>query len=83
IAYSTLTTFTGVTFANGDSMSAVANANGSVDVWQTTAANVTTYLGRSATPPVSTGTTFTGGGRVGMQVANGGRVDNFAGGTVL
>ena len=36
-------------FANGDTLTALANTDGSVDVWKTTGANVTTYLGRSAT----------------------------------
>ena len=63
------------TFASGDTLTALANVDGSVDVWKTTAA--TTYLGRSATR-----TTFTAGG-LGMQLNSGAIVDNFAGGTVL
>jgi uncharacterized repeat protein (TIGR01451 family) len=69
---SPLATFTGVTFTTGDTITAVANADGSVDVWKNS-----TYLGRSNT------SSFTGGGRLGVQLANGSRVDNFAGGTVL
>lgn len=77
-SYTTLSTFTGAnaSFANGDTLTAVANADGSVDVWKTTAANVTTYVGHSAT------SSFTGTGRIGMQLPSGGRVDNFSGGTL-
>lgn len=64
------------TLASSDRLSTVANADGSVDVWRTTAASVSTYLGRSAT------STFTGTGRIGMQLPNGARVDDFSGGTV-
>jgi hypothetical protein len=65
-------------FSVGDRLSAVANTDGSVDVWKTTAANVTTYLGRV------TGTNFNGTGstRVGVQVQPGSRVDDFRGGVV-
>jgi len=75
-AYTTRGSFA-ATFANGDRLSAVANADGSVDVWKTTAANVTTSLGRSAAVPG-----FTGTGRIGMQLLVTALVDNFAGGTV-
>jgi len=67
------------TLANGDTVTALANADGSVDVWKTTGAT-TTYLGRSAA--VTAGSPFLGGGRIGMQLASGSRVDNFAGGSV-
>lgn len=76
LTFTTNGTLTG-SFANGDTLTALVNASGTVYVWKTTSANVTTYLG-SAT----TGTTFTGTGRIGMQLPNGARVDNFAGGTV-
>ena len=58
-------------FANGNTLTAVANADGSVDVW-----SGTTYVGRSAT------SSFTGGGRIGIQMPTNARVDNFAGGTL-
>jgi hypothetical protein len=67
--------------ANGDTLTALANVDGSVDVWITTAANVTTYLGRSAAATSLT-SPFLNGGRIGMQLNIGARVDNFAGGTV-
>jgi hypothetical protein len=66
-----------VTFALGDTLTAVANIDGSVDVWKTTAANVTTYVGRSA--PVAA---FAGTGRIGIQLPTNARIDDFAGGTV-
>ena len=59
------------TLANGDTLSAVANADGSVDAWQNA-----TYLGRA------TGTTLTGTGQVGLVLPAGARVDNFSGGTL-
>jgi uncharacterized repeat protein (TIGR01451 family) len=62
------------TFANGDTLSAMVDANGTVLVWKTTGAT-TTLVGYVAS-------TFTGTGRIGMQLPNGARVDNFAGGTV-
>ena len=65
------------TLGNGDTLTALANIDGSVDVWTTTAANVTTYVGRSLASA-----SFTGGGRIGMQLNTNARVDNFAGGTV-
>ena len=75
-AFITTGTLAGANFASGDRLSARANADGSVDVWKTTAANVTTYLGRSAA------SAFTGGGRIGMQMLVSGTVDNFSGGTL-
>jgi uncharacterized repeat protein (TIGR01451 family) len=84
LSYATRGSFTGVGLANGDTMSAVANANGSVDVWKTTAANVTTFLGRVAIPTSGPGawTQGTGGGRIGLMLPTGARIDNFSGGTL-
>ena len=59
------------TFAANDTLSAVALADGSVDVYKNT-----TLIG------VVTGTGFTGTGRIGMQLPSGARVDNFSGQTV-
>ncbi|HMN30230.1 MAG TPA: hypothetical protein PKE45_18905, partial [Caldilineaceae bacterium] len=74
ISYTTLNTFNSGAFAAGDTLTAAANSDGSVDVWKTTAANVTTYIGHSAS------SSFTGTGRIGMQLPNNARVDNFKGG---
>jgi hypothetical protein len=74
-SFTTLGTFP-ATFVNGDTLTAMANADGSVDVWKTTAANVTTYLGHSATS-ASTGT-----GRIGILLPTNARVDDFKGGTL-
>lgn len=60
------------TAVQGNTLTAIANADGSVDVWLNT-----TYLGRSAASP-----SFTGTGRIGIQLPAGARVDNFSGGTV-
>jgi uncharacterized repeat protein (TIGR01451 family) len=76
-SYTTQGTFAAVNFVSGDRLTAVANADGSVDVWKTTSTNVTTYVGHSS--PVAG---FTGGGRIGMQLLVSASVDNFAGGTL-
>ena len=68
--FTTLGTFPAA-FAIGDTLTAAANPDGSVDVWRNT-----TYLGRSSTS-ASTGT-----GRVGIQLPADARVDNFRGGTL-
>lgn len=83
IAYTTRATFS-QTFAPGDRLSAVAYESGTVLVYKTTAANVTTFVGGVAIPTTGTGawTQGTGGGRIGMQLPNGARVDDFRGGTV-
>ncbi len=73
--FATLGTLAGA-FATGDTLTAVANVDGSVDVWRTTAASVTTYLGRSNL------SNSTGGGRVGLQLPAGARADDFRGGAV-
>ncbi|MGA8891256.1 MAG: IPT/TIG domain-containing protein [Anaeromyxobacteraceae bacterium] len=75
--FTTTGTLPSGTFTSGDTLSAIANVDGSVDVWRTTAANVTTYLGRTTAAPA-----FTGAGRIGIQLPTGSRVDNFGGGTV-
>jgi uncharacterized repeat protein (TIGR01451 family) len=73
--FTTTGSFSGANFANGDRLTAVANADGSVDVWKTT--SVTTYLGHSA--PAAA---FAGGGRIGLQLLVTATVDNFSGGTL-
>ena len=60
---------------NGDTLTALVNTDGTVDVWVNS-----TYIGRSLAAPAAQ---FAGGGRIGMQLNTGARVDNFAGGTVL
>ncbi len=64
------------TFANGNTLTAVANADGSVDVWRTAGAT-TTYIGRS-----TAASAFAGTGRIGVQLPTGARIDNFSGGTL-
>lgn len=63
-------------FASGDTLTAMVDAGGTAYVWKTTAANVTSELGNVTIAGA------TGGGRVGLFMPPGGRVDNFAGGTV-
>ncbi len=69
-------TFSPVTLANGDTLTAVANTDGSVDVWKTTG-TVTSYLGHVAVVAAFTDL----GGRIGIQLPAGARVDDFRGGT--
>ncbi|MEZ5409249.1 MAG: choice-of-anchor D domain-containing protein [Acidimicrobiales bacterium] len=59
-------------FANGDRLLAAADANGTVTVWKVSG-TTTTFVGSAATPN-------TGGGAIGMHLARGARVDDFAGG---
>lgn len=60
------------TFASGDRLIASSNADGSVQVWKSNGA-AWSYLG--TTGPLSA---FTGGGRVGMRLPPGARVDDFS-----
>jgi hypothetical protein len=75
VLFTTLATLP-ATFANGDTLTAAVNGSGNVFVWKTSG-SVTTYLGAT---PAAAG--FTGTGRIGMLMPNGGAIDNFAGGTV-
>lgn len=73
--FSALGTFS-ASFAVGDALTAVADVDGSVEVWRTSA-GVSSYLGRSGTS-ASTGT-----GRIGIRLpAGGARLDNVLGGTL-
>jgi hypothetical protein len=74
-SFTTIGTFP-ATFAATDRLTARANSDGSVDVWKTTAANVTTYLGHTST------SSFTGAGRIGILLPINARVDDFSGGTL-
>jgi uncharacterized repeat protein (TIGR01451 family) len=82
-SYTTRATFTGVTFASGDTLSAVADATGNVFVWKTASA-VTTFVGSVAIPTTGPGawTQGTGGGRIGLMLPTNARADNFRGGTL-
>ncbi len=72
-----------VTLATGDTLSAVAYADGTVNVYRTSGAT-TTEIGSVTIPTAGAGawTQGTGGGRIGIQLPATGRVDNFSGGTV-
>ncbi len=63
-------------FAIGNTLTAVINADGTVDVWKTNGG--TTYLG--SVPGLAAA--FTTGGRVGLLLPNSARADDFKGGTV-
>jgi hypothetical protein len=71
------------TFATGDTMTALADASGNVFVWKTSGAT-TTYVGGVTIPSVGgfSWPQATGGGRIGILLPTGARVDNFGGGTV-
>ena len=60
------------TFAANDKLLAVADATGTVYVWKISGTTAT-FVGQATT-------TFTGGGFIGMHLAQGARVDDFAGG---
>ncbi|MEO8306483.1 MAG: hypothetical protein ABI616_00400 [Pseudomonadota bacterium] len=74
-ASSTTITNGNSTFASGDVLTALVDASGLTTVWKNS-----TYVGSVALPSDALWTT--GGGRIGMQIPNNQRVDNFAGGTV-
>ena len=65
-------------FASGDTLSAVAYADGTVNVYKTSGAT-TTEIGSVTIPGAGF---WTGTGRIGIQLPGGARIDNFAGGTV-
>jgi uncharacterized repeat protein (TIGR01451 family) len=67
------------TFANGDTLSVVVDSAGVLNVWKTTGPG-TVFVGSVTLPNVALWTTGTG--RIGMQLPNGARVDNFSGGTL-
>ncbi len=69
--YTTIGVVPSGAFAAGDTLTAVANPDGSVDVWKNAI-----HVGNS---PASS---FTGSGRIGIQLPVGARVDNFSGGNV-
>jgi len=72
LTYANLGSPFATTLAAGDRLIAQANGDGSVQVWKATGASWT-YLGQT---PAST---FTSGGRVGLHLPVGARVDNFEG----
>jgi uncharacterized repeat protein (TIGR01451 family) len=67
------------TFANGDVLTAQVDATGLARVWRTRGAT-TVIVGSIQLPSNALWTT--GGGRIGMFLINGARVDNFRGGTL-
>jgi hypothetical protein len=70
---------TGVKFSTGDTLSAWVDASGVVRVFRTDAAT-TTFLDSAQLPNSSLWTTR--GGRIGLQLPIGSRIDNFKGGNV-
>ena len=77
VSYTTRATFA-APFANGDTFSAIAIADGTVFVYKTSGAT-TTLIGSVTIPGAGF---WTGTGRIGMQLPTGARVDNFSGGNV-
>ncbi len=78
LSTSTIGTLSG-SFANGDTMTAMADQNGVVYVWKTSG-TTTTYLGSVTLP---SNTLWSSGGQIGFLLsATNARVDNFAGGNV-
>jgi hypothetical protein len=83
LSFTTAATFP-ASFLNGDTLSAVADGTGGVYVWKTTAASVTSFIGSVVIPTAGTGawTQGAGGGRIGLTLPTGARVDNFSGATL-
>jgi uncharacterized repeat protein (TIGR01451 family) len=71
-SFNTRGTINGANFASGDTLSAVVYADGTLNVYKTSGVT-TTLLG-------SVNSTFTGTGRIGIQLPQGQRVDDFKGG---
>ncbi|MFN8597516.1 MAG: DUF11 domain-containing protein, partial [Anaerolineae bacterium] len=71
------------TFAAGDTLSAVADGTGTVYVYKTSGA-VTTFVGMVNIPTSGAGAWAPGasGGRIGVLLPTGARVDDFRGGTL-
>jgi len=70
-------------FAQGDTLTATADATGLVTVWKTSTTNATTLLGTVQLPTAaSTMRWTTGGGRIGIDLQSGRRIDNFRGGDI-
>ncbi len=67
------------TFASGNTLTALADASGTVYVWKTAAAT-TTFIGQVTLPTTGQNSFTTGGGRIGMYLPSGARVDDFKGG---
>jgi hypothetical protein len=75
-SYTTRGTLTGVTFASGDTLSAMVYADGTVLVYKNG-----TFIGSVVTS--ASGAWTLGTGRIGIQLqSNGVRVDNFSGGSL-
>jgi hypothetical protein len=81
-SFTTRATFP-ATFAAGDTLSATARGTGTVDVFKTSG-GLTTAVGSVTVPTAGAGswTQGTGGGRIGIQLPSGVRVDDFSGGTL-
>jgi hypothetical protein len=70
-------------FANGNKLGAVIDASGVVSVYKTVGTIVT--LVGAVTVPTTGPLAFpgaTGTGRIGIRIANDGRIDNFSGGII-
>jgi|GEM_PF-120830 len=67
------------TFATGDKLTAQADATGVVSIWKTSGAT-TTFIGNVSIPTsgVVGWTQGTGGGRIGILMPTGARIDDFA-----
>jgi hypothetical protein len=71
------------TFANGDRLTAQADATGSVSIWKTSGAT-TTFVGTAVIPTAGAGAwpQGTGGGRIGISLPANARIDDFAAGSL-
>ncbi len=70
-----------VSFAVGDKLGVIVDSLGVVSIYKTALATGLTTLVGTRQVPTSGTSSFAGGGRIGMQMPTGGRVDNFSGGT--
>ena len=71
-----------VAFVNGDKLGVIVNALGVVSIYKTSVATGLTTLVGTRQALITGTSSFAAGGRIGMQMPTGGRVDNFSGGTM-
>ena len=71
-----------VSFVNGDKLGVIVDALGVVSIYKTALATGVTTLVGTRPVPITGPSSFVAGGRIGIQLPAGGRVDNFSGGTM-
>ena len=71
-----------VAFVTGDKLGVVVESSGVVSIYKTSVATGLTTLVGTRQALITGTSSFAAGGRIGIQMPTGGRVDNFSGGTM-